>query len=223
MSTSVRCLVDGFNVYHALREIMRNGGPDCRWLDVRGLCDSMLHTIGDGAQIAEVQYFSALAHHMEASRPGTVARHERYLAALRATDVEVRLGIFKPKDIRYSAPACDVRLRRHEEKETDVAIASEVVATAVESRCSALALVSGDTDLLPALRTARRLRPDLRLYCLFPPYRANRAFRAVVDADFKMSPRKLASHLLPDQVVGINQEPIVRPAEWRLGAGRRKS
>jgi len=223
MSTSVRCLVDGFNVYHSLREIMRNGGPDCRWLDVRGLCDSLLHTIGDDAQIAEVQYFGALAHHMEASRPGTVARHESYLGALRTPGVEVRLGVFKPKDVRYSSPACDVRLRRHEEKETDVAIASEVVATAVESRCSALALVSGDTDLVPALRTARRLRPDLRLYCLFPPYRANRAFRAVVDADFKINPRKLADHLLPDPVVGMNNEPIVRPAEWREDRSRRRT
>jgi hypothetical protein len=223
MSTSVRCLVDGFNVYHALREIMRNGGPDCRWLDVRGLCNSLLHTIGDGAQITEVQYFSALAHHMEASRPGTVARHERYLRALRATGVNVHMGVFKPKDVRYFSPACDVRLRRHEEKETDVAIASEVVATAMDDRYGALALVSGDTDLVPALRTARRLRPDLRLYCLFPPYRANRAFRAVVDADFKMSPRKIASHLLPEVVVGAHAEPIARPVEWSGDDGRRRS
>jgi len=215
MSTDVACLVDGFNLYHSLREVRRQGGPDCRWLDIRSLCESLLHTIGDGAEIADLQYFSALAHHMEAVRPGTVARHERYISALRSTGVSVRLGVFKPKDIRYSSPTCDVRLRRHEEKETDVAIASAIVETAATRRHAAVALVSGDTDLLPALRTARRVRPEVRLYCLFPPHRANRAFRTVVDADFKISPRKLAEHLLPDPVIGAHGLTLARPAEWR--------
>jgi uncharacterized LabA/DUF88 family protein len=214
MSTDVTCLVDGFNLYHSLREVRKRGGSDCRWLDIRGLCDSLLHTIGGGAEIVDIQYFSALAHHMEAVRPGTVARHERYLTALRSTGVSIRLGVFKPKDVRYSSPACDVRLRRHEEKETDVAIASAIVETAAAGRRTALALVSGDTDLLPALRTARRVRPGVQLYCLFPPHRANRAFRSVVDADFKINPRKLAEHLLPDPVVGARGQLLACPAEW---------
>ena len=69
MSTSVRFLVDGFNLYHSLREVRRKTGVECRWLDVRSLCESTLHTIGGGAEIAQIDYFSALARDPVAQRP----------------------------------------------------------------------------------------------------------------------------------------------------------
>ncbi len=201
MSTSVCFLVDGFNVYHAIRETRGRTGTDCRWLDLHSLCSSSLHLIDPTARIEEIHYFSALADHLERSRPGTVARHERYIEALRATRVIPHLGVFKPKEVRYHSRSCEVLLRRHEEKETDVAIAAMIVE-------------SGDTDLLPAHKTARRLRPTLGIYCLFPPYRANRAFRAHVDADFKMSPGKLPEHLLKNPVVAADGRAIAKPAGW---------
>jgi hypothetical protein len=214
MSTRVHFLVDGFNVYHAVRETQRHTGADCRWLDLHSLCTSTLHLIDPSAREAGIDYFSALAHHLDVTRPGTVARHETYLAALRAKGVRTHLGVFKPKDIRYHSRTCDVVLRRHEEKETDVAIAAAIVASAAEADCSALVLISGDTDLLPALKTARRLRPELKLYCLFPPYRANQAFRPHVDAVIKISPKKLSEHLLADPVVTAAGRRIGKPTGW---------
>lgn len=214
MSTSVRFLVDGFNLYHSVREVRRRTGVECRWLDIHALCESMLHIIGGGAEIARIDYFSALAHHIEASRPGTVARHERYIDALDSTGVMTHLGVFKPKDVRYRSRTCEVFLRRHEEKETDVAIAAAIVETAARGDWSAVALVSGDTDLLPALKTAHRLRPQLGLYCLFPPYRSNQAFRRYVDGDFKISPKKLPEHVLTDPVVTPSGRRIAKPEGW---------
>lgn len=214
MSTSARFVVDGFNLYHAIRETRRATGVDCRWLDLRGLCTSMLQAVGGGAVVGGIDYFSAFAHHLEHRRPGTVARHQRYIDALRATGVAVHLGAFKPKDVRYHSDACDVRLRRHEEKETDVAIASTIVCAAAGSRCDALMLVSGDTDLVPALRAARSLRPRLRLVCLFPPYRSNRAFDACTDSRSKISPGQLTAHRLPDVVIDESGRHIERPAGW---------
>ena len=214
MSPSVRYLVDGFNLYHAVREARQRGGTDCRWLDIRSLCTAKLHLIHSTARVEEIHYFSALTHHLEGSKPGTVARHERYLSALHATGVITHLGVFKPKDIRYHSATCDVRLRRYEEKETDVAIAAAVVEAAAADDCSALVLVSGDTDLLPALRTARCIRPQMKLICLFPPYRSNKAFRALVDGDFKIAPAQLERHLLPDPVVSQEGRHISKPGAW---------
>lgn len=42
MSTSVRVLVDGFNLYHSVREVRRKTGAECRWLDIRSLCEAMM-------------------------------------------------------------------------------------------------------------------------------------------------------------------------------------
>lgn len=214
MSTSVRVLVDGFNLYHSIREVRRKTGAECRWLDIRSLCESMLHTIGGGAEIVRIDYFSALAHHLDASHPGTVARHERYIDALRTTGVTPHLGVFKPKDVRYRSRTCEVLLKRHEEKETDVAIAAAIVESAVQQYCAALMLVSGDTDLVPALTAARRVRPDIQLSCLFPPYRSNEAFRRHADAVFKISPKKLPGHLLPDPVQAADGRRLTKPATW---------
>jgi hypothetical protein len=87
MSTSVCFLVDGFNLYHAIRETRGKTGADCRWLDIRSLCESRLYLIDPTARIAQIHYFSALAHHLEKSRPGTVVRHTRYLDAINSSAI----------------------------------------------------------------------------------------------------------------------------------------
>ena len=58
---------------------------------------------------------------MEAARPGTVARHLRYLDALQATGVEAILGHFKRRQVR--CPYCGRVRDRWQEKQTDVGIA----------------------------------------------------------------------------------------------------
>lgn len=120
----------------------------------------------------------------------------------------------EPKEIRYRSRTCEVLLRRHEEKETDVAIAAAIVESAAVRDCSAILLVSGDTDLVPALAAARKVRPDIRLICLFPPYRSNEAFRHQADAVLKISPRKLPGHLLPDPVHTADGRSLSKPATW---------
>ena len=71
MSTSVRFLVDGFNPYHSMREVRRKTGVECRWLDIRSLCESMLHTIGGGEiqnllqQVGSLVYWSDRVPWME--------------------------------------------------------------------------------------------------------------------------------------------------------------
>ena len=54
---------------HSMREVRRETGVECRWLDVRSLCESALHTIGGGAEIAQIDHFSALARDSVAQRP----------------------------------------------------------------------------------------------------------------------------------------------------------
>ena len=91
----VLCLIDGFNLYHSLRDCERDTGARVRWLDLRSLCSSLLHALPGDCTLGEVVYFSALAHHIELSRPGTIVRHQQYIDVLRASGVTIRLGHFK--------------------------------------------------------------------------------------------------------------------------------
>jgi uncharacterized LabA/DUF88 family protein len=125
------------------------------------LCASLLSRVGGNAQVSSIHSFSALAEHLEPTKPGVTARHPAYIECLSPTGVEVELGHFKPKAIHCAN--CGARTIRHEEKETDVAIAVRLVELADGDSCDAVALVSGDSDLAPALRAVARSGPRFHL------------------------------------------------------------
>lgn len=177
-------LVDGFNLYHALSDASHDlGGAGTRWLDLFGFCRSSLYLLGADARLEGVRYFSALASHLEPLKPDATVRHLAYIECLLATGVQVELSHFKKK--RIKCPYCSRALTRYEEKETDVALGACLLELCSIDRCDAIVLVTGDSDLTPAVRTARRLFPRVRLYSIFPYRRVSLELKAVVDQSFK--------------------------------------
>src|SRR5882762_6470531 len=74
MANRVCFLVDGFNVYHSVCEALRTRkGASMKWLDMQDLCASYLSSIGNGAILEKVFYFSAFMDWI----PDKVARHQR--------------------------------------------------------------------------------------------------------------------------------------------------
>ena len=71
-------LVDGFNLYHSLREVERGHGHSLRWLDLNALCSSLLHAVPGRCEVAGIVYFSAMARHRETARPGTVGSPDTF-------------------------------------------------------------------------------------------------------------------------------------------------
>jgi hypothetical protein len=206
-------LVDGFNLYHSLLDGERVLGRDLRWLDVAGLCASYLHALpGDNVR-THVIHFSALPHHLELRRPGVVARQLRYLSALSATGVETRLGQFKRR-VRV-CPCCGRHFATFEEKETDVAIGTTMTSLICADECDTVVLVTGDTDLLPAVRTARERGPGKRVAVLFPFKRANAQLKREVDYSFTIKAGSYARHQLPDVLEGEGGRAIRRPGVQR--------
>jgi hypothetical protein len=91
--------------------------------------------------------------------PAALARQRTYLAALKAhgSSVEVILGRYQTK--RMTCRHCGKVWTSYEEKETDVNIAVGLVADAAASASDIALIVSADSDLCPAIRTARSLNP----------------------------------------------------------------
>ena len=75
-------------------------------------------------------------------------------------------------------------------------------------------LISGDTDIAPAIRAAKRLAPAIRLCSVFPYGRHNRELAQLVDVSFKMSDTAYAAHQLPDPLVLSNGRALRKPATW---------
>jgi len=208
-------LVDGFNLYHSVKTASFDlglGGRGTKWLDIYGMCSSYLHAIGKDAQTVGVHYFSALAKHLQSSNPGVVARHTCYLDCLKHTGVTVELARFKKKKIK--CPNCGSNIKRHEEKETDVAIAAKLFELQLLDECDTCVIVSGDTDVVPAVKTAQRLFANKYIGFLLPYERYNEELTRLGSFHFKIKKETYARHQLADTVVLANGKILTKPSSW---------
>ncbi|HEX8359848.1 MAG TPA: NYN domain-containing protein [Longimicrobium sp.] len=212
MTKKVSFLSDGFNVYHSLDSLGKMTGASVKWLDLVRLCEGYLQAVrgglGERVELARVHYFSALAEHLIARKPDVVARHRTYIRALEGTGVRVRLSHFKRKDVR--CPACGTAFIRYEEKQTDVAMGLKLVEVLATDECQTAVLVTGDTDLLPAISAARRLFPERKTGVAFPFLRHSRELAKHADYSFKIDQRSLLKAQFPARL----SSEISRPAGW---------
>jgi len=104
-----------------------------RGSDLSSLCRSYLHLFGKTAVLHEIYYFSALAKHLEATNPDVTLRHEAYLTCLEDSGVLIQLSRFKKK--RFRCEKCGANLKRHEEKETDVALGAKLLELFINAAC----------------------------------------------------------------------------------------
>lgn len=230
----VTLLVDGFNLYHSVKAAERSAsGKRMRWLDLWGLCDTIVRSsLGHGFQLDSVHYYSALAQHLEPRKPDVVRRHRTFLAALESTGVSVNLAKFKRKErvvtlaesrvqfqpIRrwWHLPLRSVRVsfKTHEEKETDVAIACKLLEVLHRGQCDAVVLLTGDTDIAPAIRTARALYPKQEIIVAFPFQRYNKELANLVARSVKLSVQLYEAHQFPVTVKSAKGKSIVKPKTW---------
>lgn len=150
--------VDGFNLYHAVARLER---PHLKWIDLRALVHRYVQTKSE--TLVAVYYFSAYADWL----PGARRRHGLYVDALTATGVTPVMGKFKPKS-RW-CPRCRRSWTGHEEKETDVNIALQLLDGGYRNKFDHALLISRDSDLAPALRMLRERFPEKRLTVVAPP------------------------------------------------------
>ena len=193
----VAFLVDGFNVYDSIRDVERQvEDASAKWLNLRSLCTSYLYRLEGYAELEAIHYFTAYAGHRS---PETVNQHKRYIRCLEDTGVAIELAQFKEKSIRCKN--CGRHFTKYEEKETDVAIAVRLLEILVEDRCDTAVILSGDTDLASAYRTAARLVPDKTVTFAFPYNRANSELKQLSDASFKKVPLQDRAEAVPESPV----------------------
>ncbi|HEY7485119.1 MAG TPA: NYN domain-containing protein [Streptosporangiaceae bacterium] len=194
---------DGFNLYHGIHDL---AGRRFLWLDLQLLAK---HLIRPGQKIEAVRYFTALIRNNESG----LARQRIYHNALLAqTSVEVVLGRFQEKSCLCFS--CGTTWQAYEEKETDVSIAVSLVEDAVNNRFDTALVISADSDLCPAMRAIRRLKPQLRIIAVFPPRRRSGALRRESDAVLHINEIQLRGAQLPDVVQGTGGRKYRRPAYW---------
>jgi len=206
-------LIDGFNLYHSVVDASHDlKGKTTKWLDIKSLCSNYLSVIGNKSTLERIYYFSALAEHLQSTDPGKITRHLKYIDCLKSTGIAVELGRFKPRSVWCDK--CSSKLIRHEEKETDVAISIKLFEIFMKNECETAVLVTGDTDLAPAIRSVKRLFPDKTICSLFPYKRKNYELSQLVHNSFKIRKERYVQHQFPDPVILQDGRKISKPTSW---------
>lgn len=206
-------LVDGFNVYHSAKEASADlGGTSTLWLDLQSLLSSYISIFGRDAVLSDIYYFSALAKHIDSKRPGTTKKHQDYIDCLRSTGIKIRLGRFKYKTIWCKG--CKTNNVHYEEKETDVALSLKIMELFHLDSCDTVVLVTGDTDLAPAVRMAADIFPEKSICFAFPYKRKNKELNSITNSSFLIRKERYAAHQFDDPYLGVAGRTITKPSTW---------
>lgn len=194
-------LIDGFNFYHSIRTL----APEFHWLNYRKFCEHYLHT---SDTVKDIFLFTALAEW----KKDAANRHKVLLEAEKIYDIKIILGKFKEKS--GYCPKCKKTSIHHEEKYTDVNIALTAYREAVKNNVDQIILVTGDTDLAPAISAIREDYPQKKVGVIFPFGKANDELRHLADFSYKTTKDWLSKCVMNPTLIKPNQSIITCPKEW---------
>lgn len=208
----VIAFIDGYNLYYGLLK----DNPQLKWLNVNKLIKMMFPHY----DVVQVKYFTAEV-------PNGEDRHERqstYWKALSQSSVKIIKGRLEERYKECTAKQCTFTgLRRYPipvEKRTDVNIALHIVTDARVMKPDAICIISGDTDLIPAMEMVTKYYKCQRF--IFIPCAAGILKYRRVD-EFKQcrwTTDRLGEDLLKDSqfddklICEDTKEEIRRPARW---------
>lgn len=197
----VSVFVDGFNLYHGLHD---NTGRKHLWLDLQALTTSLLKP---DQRLVGVNFFTARVR----NHPAGAARQAQYIGALKATGVRVVEGRFQEKTV--TCRGCQNSWRSYEEKESDVNLCVALMEGARQHQFDVGLVMSGDSDMVPAVRAVRAMNSSIRLIAVFPPRRFSAELKGAVHASFHLGDAKVRQAQLPNTVTGSDGS-YSRPSYW---------
>ncbi len=179
----VICYIDGYNFYHATKD-----RPSAN-IDFRSLASSMLL---ENQQLEVVHYFSAFA----TWRSKDHLKHKTYTKELEKVGVTVTMSHFKRK--KNKCNFCKARWWSHEEKESDVRLALQILEDAVDNKFDTAFILSGDSDIVPAIEKVKSRYPDKRILVALPKHSLKHArdIKQAAHGFINLSPSRIRKHLL---------------------------
>jgi len=208
--------IDGFNFYYGLK----NAGSKWKkfyWIDITKFCKSFLK---EDEELECVKYFTA--------RPlNNVGKRERQNILMKVNkklhgdQFKIYYGKYTQKTITCLA-TCKEEFELFEEKQTDVNIAITIIEDYITNKCDKTIMISTDSDLLPPLRSIKKLEQSLsknhKIEILFPP---DRYSSDIMNSGFNVKQLKKYKNrfnwaLLPFKVKLPDSEEVEIPLRWKM-------
>lgn len=103
----------------------------------------------------------------------------------------------------------------YEEKQTDINIAIKLFELAYLNKFDTAIILSGDSDLVPAIKSVKVNFPDKKIGVLIPINRKADQLKKVSDFYYKIGEMQLNSSILNDPYILKNNERIYCPDNWK--------
>lgn len=196
--------VDGFNFYYGLKS---KNWRKYYWLDMVKFAEKLLRS---HQELVEVCYFSA--------KPTDVQKSKRQDAFFQANKLNPRFTLYLGKYLtkNITCKYCHRINHSFEEKETDVRIATTILADVYQKKCDITFLVSADSDLVPPIERIKEIAPAHKIIVCFPPNRHsyhlqkwNNGVRMLTDVKF------YEASLLPETIALPDGFVLRRPDKWK--------
>lgn len=196
--------IDGFNFYHAINDHAKY--HRYKWTSFSKLANCYLLKTDS---VSDIFYFTTLATWDQ----GKMARHRVFIKAQEAEGVKVIYGEFKRKE--KFCPRCHRTFRTVEEKQTDVNIAIALFQQAVLDRYDKAIIISGDTDLIPAIKAVTKTFPAKSIGAVIPIGRASEDLKKNADFHHKMKEHQLLSSRMSDIIQLADGTTLTCPPQWK--------
>ena len=195
--------VDGFNLYFGLKS---KGWRKYYWLDLSALSRSFLK---GNQQFEHCHYFTARIQDSDGYSQNA-GRQSTWLDALATfSDLTTHFGHYLAKP--QSCHRCGATWIKHEEKMTDVNIATQLLTDSYENRFDTAIIVSGDSDLTTPVKLVRERFPRKRVRIAFPPARRSDQLKKAANAAFVIGSDKLRKSLMTDTITTSSGYVLHRP------------
>ena len=197
--------IDGFNFYFGLRD---KQWKKYYWLDLAAMSRTLLKP---GQSLVGCHYFTA---RIKAKNHGqSIQRQHIWLEAQETrVDVQMHFGHYLLK--RVHCKSCGAQWESHEEKMTDVNIASQLLVDAFADKFDTAIIISGDSDLTTPIKQVLQLFPNKRIIVAFPPKRKSEQLKKVASGYIHIGEDKLRQNLLPDEIIKADGYVLKRPSQW---------
>lgn len=199
--------IDGFNLYFGLKS---KGWERYYWLNVQQLAINLLK--GD-QRLEKTKYFTSRVSKTPYD-PGKSHRQNTYLEALQTVPgLEIYYGHYLPKNVQcYS---CGATWVAHEEKMTDVNIATAMILDAFDDLYDTAILISGDSDLSAPVREIRNRFPAKNVIVAFPPARESVVLGKVATGSFIIGRKKIADSQFASEIKKSDGFILRPPPTWK--------
>ncbi len=203
--------IDGFNLYYGVLKFSKD-----KWLDI----ERLFVLLRPHDTLQKIRYFTAL------SSGGKSNDQLAYLKAIETLPlVNVVRGRYKNKSVKCRVPQATCSLQEKdrifsipEEKRTDVNIAVSMLDDAYQNLCDHLIVVSGDSDLVPAVNMVKTRFPSKIVTVYVPPRNPVRGaaveLRAAADKDRNLPLNLLRIAQLPASIPDGSGAYITKPTTW---------